>query len=1278
MMLKNLFAKVSLIAVLLLFLGTTANAQLQKVYVDISIGNDITNSGANADNSVINAGPVKTIGQALTLVADNGTISIAASTAGLYEYGAINLTTKKNLTLEARVAGPFTKVSVTSITVNQADYTKTFTAEGSASFEVQTGITLTAGNFSMASSAYMSLANNATISVAAGDAAFTNAAPTKGSNLNLTYTGSKSATAGQEGAYGSYGSGLLTFNNTAGTVTINNSVTFAKIVVSDNGSAKIDGSVTLGTGSIVTTATKTGNLTITGNLSFDFKASPVAVGYTSKTNAVPSVLTFGAAPGYAVGDVIYISGDADGMATGYYDVTAVGGATVTISNTGAPGGTGVGNTTLPVVGRIRNLGGGAVTVSGTTTWNNNDASNIAAAQFLGYIVDNNPDVNTGNVTLGNITIGSDKDGDMDAVIYNRRTANNGGALTIGSITATGTETSSGSGVFKYGVVNLINNTAASTGKFISGGGDIRGAVTNVSTGSFSFNGIGTVYGNFVNTAAGSVSFASAVSFKGNFTNSSTGKITVNETVTLSGASSTFSDGGAAGEVAIANGKEFAISNSTNNITHNTSAEKFTNNGYLAFYGSKTKTLNGSSKITNLKIDAGSGLVTIPGLTTTVNVSSAANFALTGAASVSGTFTLSSGTLTFGTGAGAMVLTVKNFTQTGGTFAVETSGARTMTVQGDFSRTGGAFQPSTMVFNVAGLTNQSISPGATMKVGDVTFNSPVQTITVDGSIESAGDFSITQYTTVNLGSNVITLTKNGAVANNAGTYNSVGGGGIMFSGNSGNLRGTSPYSNIIVNLSAAAGNVSVANESVKWTGQLTLNAGGIDVNGPDLSPSGSSAKIVRNLVSATTDITVTAGTFNADAANYDLEYIGTLGAATLVGSEFNSTNVRDVTVSTVNVVGKETTLPNAANKISGNLSVAKTAIVDMGAAGTLELTKDGGVHSIKGWLYDGLIISGATATLTGYLSSGDVGDVTDLTLSSTTLATVSGIGVLGALTTGSNSVVNFSQIEGDYVAGLVTLGGTTFTLGSPLEFRGGIQHNKGTVEMGDANNLSLTTGGAYTRANDASAVYSSTGAKVIFAQAMNANFNAGSIPYLEASAVVTLQSDVTISNLLNLKAGGQLAGAFKVNILDQFTNAVATPIPAGTLVLKGTTVTTSADMTVLNLTVNSSATSVAVIKSDDEAATTPTKRTITVTGVFTQTVGDINPGRHDIVLTGSTGDVYARAAGNIIQTSGALVFAPAANANVTFNPGTDCQLRTLQLTMLRLVIWFKLQMKKHSQ
>ena len=119
-----------------------------------------------------------------------------------------------------------------------------------------------------------------------GSSAFTTAAPTKGSALNLFYAQGGNITAGPEAAYGSYGSGVITVNKTAGTsVTFPSAITFATAaggtgIVAINvtsGNATFGGTVTMNNNDIQNSGT--GTVTFSGAVSLVYQAGGVTAGY---------------------------------------------------------------------------------------------------------------------------------------------------------------------------------------------------------------------------------------------------------------------------------------------------------------------------------------------------------------------------------------------------------------------------------------------------------------------------------------------------------------------------------------------------------------------------------------------------------------------------------------------------------------------------------------------------------------------------------------------------------------------------------------------------------------------------------------------------------------------------------------------------------------------------------------------------------------------------------------------------------------------------------------
>jgi hypothetical protein len=203
-------------------------AQLSTVYVDVTNGSN-TYTGANATNLPAGSGPKATLKEGLKAVANGGKIVLLAGTYnGVDELGGdidINSTTYANitsaLTIELRQLNSNNEVKFTAgnfiFNVAGGTLTITSTTSGTEFINLAAGnVTLTAGNVSIANAANFKLQTSATINIVGG-AAFTNAAPTKGTNVTLNYTGGSSITAGPESNYGDYGTGTITVAKTAGT-----------------------------------------------------------------------------------------------------------------------------------------------------------------------------------------------------------------------------------------------------------------------------------------------------------------------------------------------------------------------------------------------------------------------------------------------------------------------------------------------------------------------------------------------------------------------------------------------------------------------------------------------------------------------------------------------------------------------------------------------------------------------------------------------------------------------------------------------------------------------------------------------------------------------------------------------------------------------------------------------------------------------------------------------------------------------------------------------------
>jgi hypothetical protein len=527
MNLKNLFAKLSLIVVLLAVVA--ANTFAATIYVSNTNGNDIVGAGTALS-------PYKTIAKALTVAADGDVIMIDADT-----YNEANVAITKSVTLVSQAFNALTTVTITNgVTINGAGKTVNIgtTASGSLAFNLgstNTALVLTSGTLNI-TQANVTIASTGRIT---RTAATINETPTT-TNVSVYYTPGSSIAAGPE-LPASLGSGNLDITAGSNTVTFSNDIAFTSgAIVVNSGSATFSGNVSvnadapaasfvsnLGTGTVSfanaiagTRATDGATTTILSN----------AAGVLTLTGGVTpqalSARTFGfgltnGAGTINVGPGTYSAAITNSTAAGTINLLS----SVTFSNNAVSNGN---------ASAVIKLNGYQLTLSGTAatlTNTGNIISTTASAIGSGMLNITGVVTTTGAGQLPNVTIASGGKLTFGAAlsIY--------GDVTLAS-SVSGAITDGGFIVTLYGNFNRTNNAP--------GNYTATGTLTFASSTAQSCNpGASLVLNNVVvNKGSGSVlSLAASLEATGNLTITAGSLDVSNFNLNLTGSAKTFTNSG---------------------------------------------------------------------------------------------------------------------------------------------------------------------------------------------------------------------------------------------------------------------------------------------------------------------------------------------------------------------------------------------------------------------------------------------------------------------------------------------------------------------------------------------------------------------------------------------------------------------------------------------------------------------------------------------------------------------------------------------------------------
>ena len=610
---------------------------------------------------------------------------------------------------------------------------------------------------------------------------------------------------------------------------------------------------------------------------------------------------------------------------------------------------------------------------------------------------------------------------------------------------------------------------------------------NTAAGSIVFNGAVTWSSNATfggataytalaidNQATGSVTLSNGINING----SSSGAFAVTLTAsndaagTLSLGSVTASVGSAGSGATIAMNVQNQAANGVMNLAGGTIGTL--TNGNATAVTNVTGTLTVTGALTNAGSMAISGnTVTLSGAVAhnnsgTVTSTSAGGFSVTANASFTGggtlpNVTVTSGTTTFAgnetagnvtvTGALTIATTIKlavqSLTETGN--ITLTAGVGTeLDVAGNFTRTSGTFSagsPSLLKFN--GTTAQALNSGPNFQVASLEFNNVTGTITLATSIRASVAVTIDANTNVALGTLNLILNVAGATITNNGTYTASGGGGVILGGATlgivggaaiatSAISGSGTFSYITVDV--GTGNTATVNGAVAFNGVLTLQSGTLNVAAAgDLSPTGTSASVVRNMVAANGAVLTTTGTFDALNTDYDLTYTGALGAPAIVAtgsSEFVAAHVRNLTISTTAFT--LTLTSGAAVTIKGNLTLSANALFVFDAGLPYNATVNGTLN-----VGTGATLSGGAAANTITLAGDSQSHVVAGTISAASIltetgngSTLNGTGVATDQATIANldfepaaNSATFSSSNLFQITGAVTVQGTTSATGA---------------------------------------------------------------------------------------------------------------------------------------------------------------------------------------------------------------------------------------------------------
>ena len=1232
-----------------------ARAQLSVVFVDALYGSD-SFSGSNPADVPPGSGPKATIHAGLESLADRGRLVIFAgayagdgvdtdgSVAVGTDDGAINISIAKyprlvsGLTIELRSSGGNNEIKISAdantvlapngalithtadqyipnfildipgglLTITSTNGTEFLSLAGRHSLgSPVAGLFLERGTVDIARSSSFRLSNGSTISLR-GSSRFARQAPQKENDLNVSYLGDESFTAGAESAYPSFGTGLLIVAKSAGTtVTFPSPMAFSgnnDAIQIRSGNAIFNGSITLGAAGNQTSSPRTADIVIASNgiVTFAAPLSLFVAGGTVADSSISSIINSGA------GTVTFQKRIA------WYGATNSSDATFLASD----------STALAV-----NSGSGSLTFSSGILLSHTPASGESAATVevavlnsgrgrlsFGMPVDVVSHTVNGGVGIQRFSLAAVNNGggtlEVSGTIRSRLvnaaagllvgTVNITGATSLGSLGASnGVLTNAQDGVINLGPNNLTLYGSVShslAGSYVT---STSGAVIVAAEGSVGIDGGSLPILTVAQPSGGSTAITKAASLSALVVLSGECRmqspLSVTGTIDVSGGALVLEDG--PGRILLAG--TFRQTGGTARVGGNSGGDlkvlgDFRRTGgsfvhgsgsSLIFAGGSSQAFHGgpSLQLSSLTVENTGGFVTVA---EPVRVA---------------------GNLSFARGTRV---------ELGSSTIVLNGGAGIFTNDGSFNATG----PGIVLGGAHSIPGGSSLIGAEIRAG------------------SQASFS---SFTIDVGAGNTCALKATAPVKWSGSLSLLSGSLDLASPH--DLSPGSTQAGLVIDVARSNGiNRSVGSfntSKVHYTLRLIGNLQRSYTLSPELTSDLTSVDTLIVDVNSDTEDT------DSDPRTGSQQFFQFPGGLFVFGG---SLQVGPVAVVRLEGDGKsgnsmELSGPSASHRIRGILTTADSG--------------------------DAIVVSGERATMIGGDGDRDVALVGSIVIRSETLCRISSIrGFLGTFTTspGSSAALSMGQSSDDRkIAGGLVLNGNSFVLEGELEVQGGVQFNSGVLAFGQ-NDLILTTKGDFSQAQGAGG-YSTTGGSLVMscpgARLRIGNSDAAGLPNLHVMADTYLASagrvmqTILIGNLesngiptLHLGQTGNdlFFSGSTITLLSNGSgnrNAVVADgtsngTPGGRLYVTGTSVTLvmNNDFAIEELVYNPPALSgtLTILSTD------LTPRTLTISDMMTHAGGQIGLGFNHLSFTG-TGlqpglRSYNRSDGTIGASSGEFRFA----------------------------------------
>ena len=717
-----------------------------------------------------------------------------------------------------------------------------------------------------------------------------------------------------------------------------------------------------------------------------------------------------------------------------------------------------------------------------------------------------------------------------------------------------------------GAVNLTAGTAATAGNVsLTTTGNVNNVGNSITTSTVA-NAVGSITAQNVTLTSAGLINVSNLSVNGTLTGSAAGAVTLGGSINLLGAITQSAIGAfavnATGNLVVTNAPT-RTGTATGAINYNVTGS--TTSGGVTTYN--TITIGGQLNFgaSDVSFNSSGAIAVNSNVTTTGNISLiSSNGGITNLASTKITAATLTGSANGNVSLITSITNLGNFTITNNTNTLTLNNDKALNISGVVKATNNNADISinTVTLNVTG---GGITTANTGNLKAIVINgSATDKVTLKGSIDSIGNFSVTNNRDFELTSAVatraggalnvgtgnvsITTTQGDITTNNATiTANNLtltSAGAINMSGLalSGSITGSAKGA---VTLGGSFASLGAFTQSVSGAFTVT-NARSLTISAAPTRTNGATGLISYSVTGASNTLT-TSGALNFIATDVSFSSEGAL----VISNAMSSTGVISLTSTSAGISGSGLVTAGTLNVTAADNVSLTTSLTNLGVVSVTGTSKNFTLSNNKALnIAKAVIVTGAvslTTTNGGAITTGANGSITaaSLAVTSAGAASLSGLNISGAVTGTVNGAVTLDGTFGSY-SGLQQTANGTFTLKSSQNLTNLVAPTRKTGVTGAVVIATTGTGtiSFFSTVNfDANNVSISSDAELVIDQNLITTGNLylssknGSVKTFVDSATPANSKKIT-ANILTGSAGGAVNLAGSVATLGAFTQTAS--------------------------------------------------------------------------------------------------------------------------------------------